>query len=207
MKVTQFLVSVLLCLLMNSLIYAAPVDQLARLLNGFTTYQADFQQLVVNDQQQLQSQSSGTFEIKRPNKFRWFSKAPDNTLVITNGNTLWHYDIDLQQATRQTIKPGMQAQNPAMLLSSEVNHITDHYKVSLAKLENQNWFLLVPKNNQNYKKIYLFFQQNQLTQIIVVNNLDERSLFKFSNVRLNHAIADSEFIFTAPRGVDVDVQK
>jgi outer membrane lipoprotein carrier protein len=201
------IVRVLLLLMISSVSYATPVQQLTSLLGGFTSYKANFKQWVVDDQQQLQSESNGVFEIKRPNKFRWLTKAPNNTLIIANGNTLWHYDVDLQQATQQVLKPGSQAENPAMLLSSKVSDLSSTFSVSSVKLQGKDWFLLKPKETQNYKRIYLYFDKGQLTKIIVINNLGDRSLFDFSNIVMNHTIPDSDFVFNTPKGVDLDVQK
>ncbi len=211
-RLSARILSVLFWLVSISLIFspgitlATPASDLSNLLAHFSTYQADFKQWVVNDKQQLQSQSTGTFEIKRPNKFRWVTNAPSKTLIIADGNTLWHYDATLQEATKQILRPGSLAQNPAMLLSSNVEHFSTHFTVYSVMLMGEKWFLLTPKTTQNYKKIYLYFHQNTLTKIMVINNLDDRSLFQFSNIVQNHAIPDTNFIFKAPKGVDVDVQ-
>lgn len=186
---------------------ASPLSELQQLLGGFTSYQADFKQWVVNDAERIQSRSSGTFEIKRPAKFRWYTKSPNNTLIIANGNTLWHYDVDLQQATKQTLKPGSNTQNPAMILSSQAGALGQNFKVSEVTLSRKQWFLLVPKSPQSYKEIYLYFDQGKLAKIIVLNNLGDRSLFEFSNIRLNAALPDTNFEFKPPKGVDVDVQQ
>lgn len=188
-------------------LFASPVDQLTHLLGSFNSYKADFNQWVMDDQQQLQSQSKGTFEIKRPNKFRWYTQSPNNTLIIANGDVLWHYDVDLQQATQQTLKPGSSAENPAMLLSSKVNQLAQDFSISTVTLQGKNWFLLTPKTQQSYKKIYLYFTKGQLQKIIVINNLGNRSLFQFSNIKMNQYIPNTDFEFKAPKGVDVDVQK
>lgn len=187
-------------------IFANPADQLTSLLGSFTTYQASFKQWTVNDQHQVQSQSSGTFAIERPNKFRWQTAAPNNELIIANGDKLWHYDASLMQATEQTLQPGTQTQNPAMLLSSKVHDLANTFAISAVTLQNQQWFKLLPKKTTSYQAIYLHFLHHQLTKIIVVNNLGERSLFQFSNIKLNQTLPSSEFTFKPPRGVDVDVQ-
>lgn len=184
-----------------------PVSQLTHLLGSFTSYQADFQQWTLDDQHQMQSESNGTIEIKRPNKFRWYSKLPNKELIIANGDVVWHYDVDLMQATKQTTSDSSSAQNPAMLLSSRLTHLQQNFTISTVSIQGQNWFLLVPNQKQSYKKIYLYFSQNKLTKIIVINNLGERSLFQFTNIKLNQPIADSQFEFNAPKGVDVNVQQ
>ena len=186
--------------------FANPIDQLTHLLGGFSTYQASFKQWTVNDQHQIQTQSTGTFEIQRPNKFRWQTAVPGNELIIANGNKLWHYDVALQQATEQTLQPGTQSENPAMLLSSKVHDLANTFSISTVTLHGHQWFKLLPKKSASYQAIYLYFLRGELTKIMVINNIGERSLFQFFKIKLNHSLPASDFTFNPPKGVDVDVQ-
>ncbi len=42
---------------------------------------------------------SGTMAVQRPNQFRWQIDGTASQLIVANGNTLWVYDEDLNQAT------------------------------------------------------------------------------------------------------------
>ncbi|MFO1384235.1 MAG: outer membrane lipoprotein carrier protein LolA [Moraxella sp.] len=41
--------------------------------------------------------------MQRPNQFRWQIDGTASQLIVANGNTLWVYDKDLNQATKQSV--------------------------------------------------------------------------------------------------------
>src|SRR3989338_3432080 len=78
--------------------------ELTQLLNGFSTFQAQFTQTTTDVNHQVLQQSSGTMMLMRPGRFRWETQNPTHQIVITDGKTLWIYDVDLKQATKQAIQ-------------------------------------------------------------------------------------------------------
>ena len=92
--------------------------QLTRLLNQFTTLKANFTQKTVDINNQVLQKSNGNVMLQRPGHFRWETLAPSHQIVTTNGNTLWVYDVDLKQATKESLKHI--PVNPAKLLSGHV---------------------------------------------------------------------------------------
>ena len=110
------------------------------------------------------------------------------------------------QATEQTLQPGTQTENPAMLLSAKVHDLAVNFAVSTVTFQGHQWFKLIPKKNANYQAIYLYFLHHQLTKIMVINNIGERSLFQFFDIKLNQPLPSAIFTFKPPKGVDVDVQ-
>ena len=183
---------------------ATSIDRLTQLLNQYTTYSADFKQLTLGTNDQIVQQSYGHVMIQRPGKFRWVVTDPLKEVLIVNGNTLWHYDVALMQATKTTVNDQGNAANPVSLLTAPVGDLMRNYTVFLVGLYGKAWYELIPRSpNAGFKKIYFYFEQGQLTQLIVVNNLNERSLFQFSGIQLNQPISTHAFIFTPPKGVDV----
>lgn len=195
-------------LIFTSVVYASPATQLVQLLGSYSTYSADFSQVTMSGQQAVQQQSQGRVVLQRPGRMRWHVKAPQPELIIVNGKTLWRYDPSLKQATKQSIDPTSQVFNPAFLLASDISLIVKKFDVVLVKLKGQSWYKLtpMPQSKSSFKHIYLNFSQGRLAQLIVINNLDERSLFHFEHVSINQSIPASTFQFKPPRGVDVDVQ-
>lgn len=61
---------------------------------------------------------SGSMMVKRPNKFRWETKSPSEQLIVANGSSLWIYDKDLSQATKQNVDSQI-GNTPALLLSGD----------------------------------------------------------------------------------------
>ena len=104
---------------------AAPADSLQaakrlnRLLTNTKSMSADFSQTT-------KGANSGTFKgsmsVQRPNNFRWETKSPSQQLIVANGSTMWVYDKDLEQATKQTVDSQV-GNTPALLLSGDPNKI------------------------------------------------------------------------------------
>lgn len=186
---------------------ASPVNELTRLLGNYTTYSADFSQVTLDDQKHYSQEGQGRVYINRPDSFCWETLKPGDELVIAHGSTLWHYDAALAQATEQQMSAEQMAQNPAMILMRRVADVTKLYNVSKVQLRGKPWFLLKPKKaGEGVQKIYLYFAHGQMTRLIVVNNLGDRSLFDFSHIQLNRSLSSSLFTFKPPKGVDLNVQ-
>lgn len=186
---------------------ATSIDNLTQLLNRYASYSADFKQITLGANNQVAQQGSGHVLIKRPGKFRWTTDSPVKEQLIINGNTVWRYDVSLMQATKKITTDNGRSDNPVSLLTARVNDLVHNYTVFLVSLQGKSWYELIPRTaDAGFKKVYFYFEQGQLTQLIVVNNLGERSLFQFSNIRLNDSIPDSAFIFTPTKGVDVDIE-
>lgn len=195
-------------LFLPCVVFASPQSQLIQYLGGYSTYSADFKQTTLNDQKQLQQQSSGQVTIQRPGRLRWEVMSPQRELMVINGKTLWRYDPGLAQATKQTVGQSHQQFNPAFLLSSKVGSIIQQFDVALVKLKGEAWYRLTPKQNQaaSFKDVYLNFAHGKISKLMVINNLGERSLFRFTHVVTNQAVDAQAFQFKPPKGVDVDVQ-
>ncbi|MCK4608422.1 MAG: outer membrane lipoprotein chaperone LolA [Gammaproteobacteria bacterium] len=204
-----------LCLLIvslgSTLAFAAvttsspPNQQLAALLANFQTMQANFvQTLTVTGNKKLQQQTHGTMAIKRPGKFRWQIKKPTQQLIIADGNSLWIYDKDLAEATKQHLDL-TQSGNPAMLLSGSVTDLEQDFIVSkLTKSESGIWFALKPKSQDGmFQEIELQFVDGKLESMQIVDNLGQNSLIAFSKVQINPQLASDIFQFVPPSGTDV----
>lgn len=179
------------------------VDELNTLLNAYQTYQANFTQETYMEGGGPAQKSSGRVMMMRPGKFRWETNQPTQQIVIANGDTLWIYDVDLQQATRQTIAT-QGGVNPAALLTGDVPTLIKQFAITKIKRQGAVWFQLTPKSTDNsFTLVQMQFRQGELVNIRVKNNLGQTSRFHFTGVRLNAHLNPKLFIFTPPKGVDV----
>lgn len=181
--------------------------QLSTLLQRFDTYQANFSQRTVAENQRVLQTASGVVMIKRPGKFRWELQRPAQQILITDSKIFWFYDVDLAQATQQNLAQRTTI-DPVMLLSGSAKDLSASFTVRpLFVGSSDTSFLLFPKKQDvGFKKIILTFQGDKMIEMVVENNLLQTSMFRFSNIRLNLPLADSLFTFKAPAGVDVVTQ-
>lgn len=197
-------------ILLPALAGAANVNaprELVRLLSQYHTMTAEFQQQLLNGKGRIVRETSGTMAIKRPGKFRWETKRPDRQIIIANDNTIWIYDIDLQQAIRRHFKKHRQY-SPVYLLTQRVNKLPRMYSVRLVRnnLKEKRFRLFPRYHNDNVQSIELSFSKNKLHSIIVLDGLGQRIYFNFKNVKLNPKISNQRFILDLSEEVDVITQ-
>ena len=145
---------------------------------------------------------SGTMAVQRPNQFRWQIDGAASQLIVANGNTLWVYDKDLNQATRQSVSNQV-GDTPALILSGDPSKIATSFNVT-QPIAAKNYYVLYPKNsNANFKSLGIAFNSGNPVMMVLNDNLGQTTSIKFSNVKRNGAIASSQFNFAPPKGVDV----
>lgn len=176
--------------------------QLAHLLDSMHSLEANFSEVTIDSNQVLLQKSEGEVMLKRPGKFRWETKNPTHQIVLTNGNTLWVYDVDLAQVTRQSLNN--LPTNPAQFLSGDVDTLLKKFSVRIIPHKQILVFQLIPKQkNKQFTSVVFSFQHDELHSMQIETTLNQVSTFTFSNIKMNPSLPDSLFNFKAPKGVDV----
>ncbi len=196
-----------LLILMPAIALAVPNDASAafeKILGSLKSMTANFQQKTFNSKGKLLQQASGTMAVERPKKFRWYTLKPNKQLIVTDGNLLWIYDVDLEQASVRYLKK-LQNNTPAMLLSGSASDIEKNYQIELVKQQQtQQIFKLTPKQQQGvFQQLHMAFNNNQLIRMEFKDNLGQFVKLNFSAVKVNPNIAANQFTFKPPAGVDV----
>lgn len=202
MKLRQLILTLIFFLFSaNTFAQPSAASELAKRLSAYKTYQANFTQATFSNGGR--QNSNGKFYLQRPGKFRWEINSPNRQIIIANGKTLWMFEVDLQQVTKQAINM-RSANNPAVLLSGQVGQLIKSYRVSKVQLKGKSWYQLVPRSKRSsFLMVRMRFRKNSLVAIWLKNNLDQTSLFQFSNIKINLNLKPSLFNFKPPPGVDV----
>ncbi len=204
-----------LYLLLLSLLMLSPlagagtaVENLNRQLSVMQSMQANFHQEIHGDKGELLQQASGEIIIQRPRKLYWSTEQPYQHLVVTDGETLWVYDIDLEQVSRQPFSAELD-QAPALLLSGEIETISQYYSISEQSAgEGVHSFQLLPKLSDSvFQRMTIEFTRGVLQSMSLEDNFGQLTTIRFSDLRLNPTIAPRQFAFTPPAGVDVIVNE
>lgn len=184
---------------------AAPANNLvaAKRLNKLLT---NTKSMTANFTQTTKGASNGTFKgsmsVQRPNNFRWDTKSPSEQLIVANGSSMWIYDKDLEQATKQGVDSQV-GNTPALLLSGDPSKIDKNFKIT-QPYENKNYYVLYPKSSEaNFKNLSVSFNGGKPVMMVLNDTLGQTTSIKFSRIKLNPTISSSQFKFTPPKGVDV----
>ena len=149
--------------------------------------------------------SSGKLILSRPDKFILEYTSPAEQKYISNGKTIWIYDVELEQVSIKVLDEGI-GDSPALLLSSNSN-VYKHYEVSDVKLktpDNYQWVqLLAKKEEMTFERVLLAFKGSTLMQMTMHDSFGQITDLKFSNIQVNKPFSYRQFNFVAPEGVDV----
>lgn len=74
---------------------------LERFLTQSKTMSADFVQTLRTDDNEVLQESKGRFYLSRPGRFRWNYTEPYQQEIVSDGEQVWIYDVDLKQVTVQ----------------------------------------------------------------------------------------------------------
>jgi outer membrane lipoprotein carrier protein len=181
----------------------AALQNLSARLDALKTIQGQFVQTVTDEKGKVLQTSQGSLAVKRGNRLRWETTSPFAYLIVTDGAVLWRYDRDLEQATKQKFK-GELADTPALILSGDMPRIRANYDVSKEPGSAGDYFRLVPKQkNALFRSLLLQFSGDTIMQLVLQDNLDQRTEIRFNSVKNNPVLADAMFQFDPPQGVDV----
>jgi outer membrane lipoprotein carrier protein len=180
---------------------AAETDSstLADFFDDLQTLSADFDQRVLDSNNQEIQSSTGRMWIRRPGMFRWDYLEPYQQQVVADGERLWSYDKDLEQVTVQLVEDVLTT-TPAMLLSGErpLDEVFDIHEVAGQRV------LLTPKSNDsNVTGLRLQFNDQGIERIAAADSFGNTTVFTFSNVQRNPLLDRELFSFEPPAGADV----
>lgn len=186
-----------------SVSFSAHSIELKSYFAGWQGLQADFEQRVYDADNKLQELSKGHLSIGMPSRFKLNYTKPFEQLYLADGKQLWFYDTDLEQVTVSKQK-NILAQTPAMILSNP-QELDKHYSIKeLANASDAAAFELTPlQEGGQFETIRLGFINGKLKHMELRDSFARITFLEFTNLEKNPVFTKDEFVFTAPKGVDV----
>lgn len=189
--------------LMSFSVLAAPKDELSQRLQKNDGFSADFAQQLISPEGDVVMEGQGKVEIARPSLFRWTTTAPDENVLVSDGQSLWYYSPFIEQVSIYWQEQATE-QTPFVLLTRNRASDWDNYKVE----QQGDTFVLTPTaadSNQGQFKLNID-KQGAVQGFSVVEQDGQQSNFTFNNIDLNKPKAN-RFTFVIPEGVEVDDQR
>ena len=183
---------------------------LQRKYDGVRGFTADFVHTYRGGVLNRQLTKRGRVTIKKPGKMRWEYTAPDRELFVSDGVKMYSYIPADRQVIVSDVPETDSAPTPALFLAGKGNLSRD-FQPSLTELpegapSGGQALKLVPKTPQSdYDWLVLVVDPATLAMqgLSYGDPQGGTSSFVFSNLKENPGIADKEFDFKPPRGVDV----
>lgn len=178
------------------------------------TGRAEFTQVVTSppkDGQAARSKtSSGTFEFQRPSRFKFIYKKPFAQSIVADGQTLWLFDVDLNQVTARK-QSQVLGSTPAALIAAAPDLKALQADFTLQAAPDQDglqWVVATPKaKDGQLQSVRVGFKQvdkaTELGALEILDSFGQRSVMSFAKMELNPSLAADSFQFKPPAGVDV----
>jgi outer membrane lipoprotein carrier protein len=151
----------------------------------------------------------GRLIVKKPGKMRWEYTAPERKLFVSDGRQLYSYIPQDKQVIVSAVPDDDHATTPALFLAGKGNLPRD-FTVSYVKIDGvpagTTVLKLSPRRVEpDYDWLVLAVDPEtlQIRALVTVDAQGGRSTFTFTSLKENLGLADKEFAFSIPRGVDV----
>ena len=157
--------------------------------------------------------SSGSFEFLRPNRFKFLYKKPFEQAIVSDGQTLWLHDVDLNQVTARKLAQVLNG-TPAAVIAAAADLKglqADFALTPLAEKGGLQWVQAVPKTKEGQlQSITVGFKTTdkgtELAALEILDSFGQRSVMTFSQFEVNPALTAASFQFKPPTGADVSRQ-
>ncbi|TBW38365.1 outer membrane lipoprotein chaperone LolA [Azotobacter chroococcum] len=179
------------------------IQRLTQLLDQAQTLTARFSQLTLDGSGTQLQETSGEMALKRPGLFRWHTDAPLEQLLVSNGETVWLYDPDLEQVTIRSLDQRL-THTPALLLSGDISKIGENFEITYKEAGGVVDFILKPKAKDTlFDNLRLSFRNGVVNDMQLIDGVGQRTNILFFGVKMNQSIDTAQFNFKVPEGTDV----
>ena len=189
--------------MISTAVYADAASDLQNRLNKVNSFHASFTQKVTSADGAAVQEGEGELWLKRPNLFNWKTTAPDESVLISDGKTLWFYNPFVEQATATWLKDAT-GNTPFMLITRNDAREWGQYSVR----RQGDSFDLTPKSAQgNLKQFSITVTADGTIRNFTATEQDgQRSAHSLTNQQ-NGPVDAARFTFTPPNGVTLDDQR
>jgi len=182
--------------------HADAADTLRAFIHDVSSGRAQFTQTVTSPDGAKKKTSTGSFEFSRPNRFRFAYAKPFEQLIVADGQKVWIYDTDLNQASSRKFSSALGATPAALLAGGSLDK--DFDLVAVPAKDGLDWVQANPKlKDGSFKSVRVGFRGKELAAVEIVDAFDQRSLLQFSQFTPGVSFAPDAFRFTPPAGADV----
>ena len=194
--------------------FGADVD-LSRLLkaietryNSVKTLEMDFEQTYIAPNRARRTEAGKLF-LRKPGRMRWEYTKPDGKLYVSNGVDYWYYNSIARTAEKMKLKEAEDMQAPMAFLIGKLDFQRDFAKFIVKPEGALVRITAEPRNPDKapYREVSFLAAQDARIEQLTVRGQDASTMeFRFRNETRNPAQKDALYVFTAPPGVEVQVQ-
>ncbi len=155
--------------------------------------------------------ASGDLWLKKPGRMRWDYAKPEKKLMVADGQTLWVYEPEDEQAFKQDLRSTSLPDSVAFLLGE--GKLKDEFDVTMEEKPpadlaqpGETVLRLVPKHATGAYKALLFVvdpKTGSVNGTVVYDQQGGESRLRFSQIEANRGVDEGKFKFTPPAGTRI----
>jgi len=193
---------------------AQELDQVIAGLEGaygkMNDLRAEFSQVANNKSLGQDIKAEGTVYLKKGGKMRWDYKSPSPQQIVSDGTTLWVYTPELNQVNKGSAPKALAG--PAGSFLAGLGRVRDEFTVRFLNPANKldpsgrPVLDLTPKApTPLLTRLVLSVDPRDfiVRQAVLYDQLQNTVTMTFTKVQMNPGLADSQFVFTPPKGAAV----
>ena len=185
-----------------SLAQADAVDTLREFVRDVKSGKAEFTQIVTSPDGVRKKVSTGRFEFARPNRFRFTYTKPFEQLIVADGQKVWIFDTDLNQASSRAIGQALGATPAALLAGGSLD--AEFALAPLPARDGLDWALATPKAKDGpFQSMRVGFRGKELAAVEITDSFGQVSRLQFTQYQANTPVVAERFRFVPPFGADV----
>lgn len=178
--------------------------ELRQKLSAFEQFSADFSQQVFDESGDPMQSAEGSMQLARPDRFRWHTATPDESLIVSNGTDVWIYDPFVEQVSIVPLEQAVQ-NTPFLLISGSDDSRWQQYRITR---KGADYVVTSKDPGELIQEFSLRFDHaNRIERFTVLESGGQRSEFSLRNINTAPATAADSFQFTPPAGVMIDDQR
>lgn len=183
-------------------------SDLQELLAPMSTLKANFQQHVLDANGELVQELQGELALARPNKFYWHSNAPDELVLVADGQAVYYFDPFVEQVTISAQSEAANQSPFLLLLDAEASAWSD-YNVTSEGLSFQLEPTAAAKQQQRLQVNFVAQDEQpaQLHELVLDDGQGQITRIRLSDLKTNVALPYTTFSFQIPENAVVDDQR
>jgi outer membrane lipoprotein carrier protein len=150
-------------------------------------------------------QRQGTVSFRKPGRMRWEFETPEKQTIVSDGETLYSYDPDLNQVVETPLKQALKSSSATSFLLG-IGNINRDFKAAFASPPTPTGLidLILDAKTGGYKiEVGLDPKTYDLMKLTLTDQLGDITKIDFSDIHDNVELPDSIFAFKAPPGADI----
>lgn len=178
---------------------AAAVQALRDFSERIVGLSAQFEQVTADAQGYVTDRMEGSFYFQRPIMFRFAYHSPSEELIVADGESLWHYDPSLRQAT---VRAQRSLQDSPILLLTNWAKLAQAYRIETGQSEDA--IVLYPSSTEmGLAWVEIRMEGSTPSSVRWLDEFGQATELKLTGLVVNPTLDDGLFSFVPPAGVDV----